>query len=56
MNKVVAILDNYYGDNECRILCTNKNQVFRFKHNVNANNLLLFELQTVLNENDIKLV
>ncbi len=56
MDKVVAILDNYYGENECRILCTSKNQVFKFKHNVNANNLLLFELQTVLNEKDIKLV
>ncbi|MBO7508331.1 MAG: DNA polymerase III subunit alpha, partial [Clostridia bacterium] len=55
-NKIINILDNYYGENECRIRCSKQNQTFMFKHSVNANNLLLFELQTVLPEADIKLV
>ena len=56
MNKIVAILDNYYGDTECKIRCSKLNQSFQFKHPVNANNLLMFELQTLLDEKDIKLV
>ena len=55
-NKVIEILDNYNGNTECRIRCSKQNQTFMFKHPVSVNNLLLFELQTVLPENDIKLV
>ena len=54
--KVIEILDNYNGNTECRIRCSKQNQTFMFKHPVNANNLLLYELQTVLKEEDIKLV
>ena len=56
MDKITVILDNYFGDTECKIRCSKLNQSFIFKHSVNANNLLLFELQTLLSESDIKLV
>ena len=56
MDKIVSILDTYNGDIECRIRCSKLNQTFRFKHGVKANNLLFYELQTVLPESDIKLV
>ena len=56
MKRIEVLLDNYFGETECRIFCTSKNQVFKFKHGVNANNLLFFELQTLLSESDIKLV
>ena len=56
MQKVMDILDAYTGETECRLRCTQKNQTYMYRHGVLANNLLLYELQTVLPESDIKLV
>lgn len=55
-NKVFEILDNYKGQTECRILCSSTKQVFRYSGFVEPNNLLLYELETILPENDIRLV
>ena len=56
MQKVMNILDAYTGETECRLRCTQKSQTYMYKHGITANNLLFYELQTVLPENDIKLV
>ncbi len=55
-NKVISILENYKGESECRILCSSQKQVFKFDGTVEVNNLLLYELATILPENDIKFV
>ena len=56
MDKVSAILDNYFGETECRIVAPQTKDVYVYEHPVMANNLLLFELQTILDEKDIKLI
>lgn len=55
-DKVSKILEQYQGKTECRILCSSDNMVYKFSNMVNASNLLMFELMTVLPENCIKLV
>ncbi len=56
MNKVSKILDNYNGDIECRIVAPATKTVFVYEHPIMVNNLLMYELQTVLDEKDIKLI
>ena len=55
-DKIIKILENYSGETECRILCSSQNKVFRFERTVEVNNLLLYELETILPENNIKFV
>lgn len=55
-NKIIKTLDNYYGQNEVRIRCTTKNQTLAFNHNVDANNLLIYELSSIISKDNIKLV
>lgn len=54
--KIVQILGHYKGETVCKILCSKQNKAFMFSEKVDANNLLLYELQTVLPEKNIKLV
>ena len=55
-NSVSSILENYKGNTEVKIRCEKQNITYAFTNKVNANNLLLYELATVINEKNIKLV
>ena len=55
-NQVFKTMDNYYGQNEVRIRCSSKNQTYTFSHNVNANNLLIYELSAIIGKDNVKLV
>jgi DNA polymerase-3 subunit alpha len=56
LNSVKSILNNYVGETEVRIRCSKLNKTFMFSAKVNANNLLQYELSTIIPEENIKLV
>lgn len=56
LNKVFAVLDNYYGQTDVKIRCASTQKNYAFKHKVNASKLLICELYATLGEDNVKLV